>query len=250
MERTDTNVGYALLDEGGNLIATDEFFGGWLGVRTLVELLPELRLNDGATGCQRIQLCFAELESTLAEVEWRRLTGQGIASTLLRIDISGHQEVIPEYHDVVTGLPDRRALAAHRGNLLRSENGKLPHAVLFLDLENFKQVNDSYGHASGDQVLAIVAERWRKSLRSRDLIVRYGGDEFVVLVAGVHSRADVQPIVDRLRAVTNAPIQIDGHLLKIGVTIGVAIAEDVTTPLEVLLDTADRAMYASRRQTE
>jgi diguanylate cyclase (GGDEF)-like protein len=97
-------------------------------------------------------------------------------------------------------------------------------------------------------VLAILADRWRKSLRGRDLIVRYGGDEFVVLLAGVRSNADVQPIVDRLRATTVTPIVIDGHSLRVSVAIGVARAENAAVPLEELLDAADRAMYSAKRQ--
>lgn len=250
MERIDTSVGYALLDEGGKLIAADVVCSGWLGPRTLVELLPEFEFGGDTVGHQRIKLNSAVSGLIVAEVEWRRLAGQGSSPVLLRIDISDHQESAPECLDAVTGLPDRRALAAHRMKLLRAASGKLPHAVLFLDLDNFKQINDSHGHAIGDQVLGILADRWRKALRSRDLLVRYGGDEFVVLAARVRSQEDVQPIIDRLQAVTNVPIQIDNHLLKLSVTIGVALADDGTTPLEVLLEAADEAMYATKRKTE
>jgi diguanylate cyclase (GGDEF)-like protein len=251
MEQSGTNVGYVLLDEFGQLIAADEFMCSWLGDRTLAELLPDLVIRGDATARQHMTLYPVGAEPTFSAIECRRLAGQGMTTLLLRIEIRGCSLEIPEtYRDAVTGLPDRRALAMHRATLLRDANGTFPHAVLFLDLDNFKQINDSHGHAIGDQVLAILVERWRKSLRGHDLLVRYGGDEFVVLVAGVSSRADVQPIIDRLRVVTNTPIKIGEHLLEINLSIGVATAKDSTTPLEELLESADRAMYAAKRHAE
>ena len=166
----------------------------------------------------------------------------------MRIQLVSDSQSDDAYCDVVTGLPDRRALAVHRSRWERGGDGKLPHALLFLDLDNFKQINDALGHAIGDQVLGVLADRWRGSLRGRDLIVRYGGDEFVALLAGVRSPADAQPIVDRLRRVTMAPIQVGPHALEVSVAIGVALAQDAAQPLEELLIAADQAMYAAKRQ--
>lgn len=250
MDQSKANVGYALLDVNGNVIGADEIFHGWLGGRTLAELLPEFTL-DGKAGLigRRTRFVPNGSEPALVEIESKRIDGAAGASFILRIEVAADTAAGFEYCDVVTGLPDRRALAAHRMKLLDDANGKLPHAVLFLDLDNFKQINDSLGHAIGDQVLAILADRWRKSLRGRDLIVRYGGDEFVVLLAGVRSHVDVQPIIERLRSATIAPIQIDSHSLEVSVAIGVALAEDAATSLEDLLDIADRAMYSAKRHS-
>jgi diguanylate cyclase (GGDEF)-like protein len=250
MDQNGANAGYALLDDFGRLVAADEILRRWWGDRELIELLPEFEFNGEATSRQRTKLCPQWLEPLEVTVECRRLIGQTAALFLLRVEIPGYLEAAPEYRDAITGLPDRRALAAHRANLLREANGKLPYAVLFMDLDHFKQINDAWGHAVGDQVLTILAERWRKSLRGWDLLVRYGGDEFVVLLAGVRAREEVQPIIDRLQAVTNAPISIGDQLVEINVAIGVALAEDAAIPLEELMDEADRAMYAAKRQTE
>ncbi len=151
--------------------------------------------------------------------------------------------------DAVTGLPDRRALE-HFCRLWQSgvPTEPTPHAVLFLDIDDFKQVNDLLGHAAGDQVLAELAKRWKGCIREEDLIARYGGDEFVVLVKQVSSRREVEPIVKRLSLATQSPIEIGGETLKISVTIGMALAEGTTIDLAQTIAAADIDMYATKKQ--
>lgn len=152
-----------------------------------------------------------------------------------------------EFRDAVTCLPDRRALELQRVRWQRETPAKqVPHALLFMDLDNFKKVNDSHGHATGDKVLAVLAKRWQKSLRGRDLIVRYGGDEFVVLLAGICSAKEVQPVIERLLSATAEPIDVDGRMLIVSATIGLALADDVMVSLDELLSAADHAMYAAK----
>jgi diguanylate cyclase (GGDEF)-like protein len=243
------NVGYALVAENGQLSAADEAFQKWLGHRTLFALLPDLKVEElPETASARTRFCPDGIESTFADIECRRLEVGSDKLIVIRVHVSGNDAVDSAYLDAVTGLPDRRALPLHRSKLPRDVDGKVPHALLFLDLNNFKEINDSLGHAIGDQVLAILAERWRKSLRDRDLIVRYGGDEFVVLLAGIRSQADAEPIVARLQRVTTETIRIGEHTMEVGVTVGVALADDATIPLDSLLVSADQAMYAAKRQ--
>jgi diguanylate cyclase (GGDEF)-like protein len=222
----------------------------WLGDRSLKSLLPDMQLNlAGRLMVEHMRLCCFGKEPEFATVEITPLDGEGQDWLLLRIElspISGN-----EYHDVVTDLPDRRALELHRARWRRETlEGKFPHAVLFLDLNNFKQINDELGHTIGDQVLSAVAGRWKKSLRGKDLIVRYGGDEFVALVAGVRSLQEAQPIVDRLRRVTAEIIEIGRRSIAVGVTIGVALSDSLETPLEDILAAADTAMYAAKRSDQ
>ncbi|MCA9230911.1 MAG: GGDEF domain-containing protein [Planctomycetales bacterium] len=117
----------------------------------------------------------------------------------------------------------------------------IPHAVLFIDL-------DEHGHAFGDRVLVALAARWQQCFRSEDLIARYGGDEFVVLLAEILNEQELQPIVARLTSTTSEPIIIDGVRLTVTAAIGVAMAGDTSVELNKPLAEADRDMYASKRK--
>jgi|GEM_PF-2542093 len=253
--RNQDSVGSGVFDANtGELLASDAVLKFWLGERSLASLLPDMSWSPNLLTqnfSERTRICPRVGEPTFATVEITPLSGEKNGWRLLRIQISPEPTIHNEYRDVVTNLPDRRALELQRAQWQReSPNGQVPHALLFLDLDNFKQINDSLGHAIGDKVLAILAERWRKSLRARDLMVRYGGDEFVALVTGVRSQQEVQPIVARLERETYLPIQIDEEEIVVCVTIGVALADSSATPLGELLATADKAMYAAKRQTQ
>jgi diguanylate cyclase (GGDEF)-like protein len=146
--------------------------------------------------------------------------------------------------DELTGLPNRRALAVDVAERLRAPAAR-PSALLVLDLDRFKEVNDSLGHEAGDRLLGRIGERLSAALRSGDLLARLGGDEFAV-----HLRhADAQratAMARRLRTVTAKPILIDGLSLEVGLSIGIALAPEHGTDLSELLRKADIAMYAAK----
>ncbi|HET7486320.1 MAG TPA: GGDEF domain-containing protein [Acidimicrobiales bacterium] len=152
-------------------------------------------------------------------------------------------------HDPLTGLPNREAVLGHlRTALARRARTGAPAAVLYIDLDGFKPVNDRYGHETGDRLLARVANRLQRQMRGTDLIGRVGGDEFLAVCEG-----DAGPLADRLRAAVGAPLEIGGERIDVGVSIGVAVADgEAALPTEDqirdLLVEADRAMYAEKRR--
>jgi diguanylate cyclase (GGDEF)-like protein len=147
-------------------------------------------------------------------------------------------------HDSLTGLPNRVALTERLGDLLRvSPPGQL--AVFFVDLDRFKDVNDSLGHAAGDRLLAEVAARLRLVLRAPDLVARFGGDEFVI-AAAVRDASEAGRIADRVLECLAEPIWLEGAPVFPGASVGVAIATGATVDPEHLVADADAAMFRAK----
>ncbi len=146
-------------------------------------------------------------------------------------------------HDEVTGLPNRRLFMDRlRQSLLRLHRRPGALAVLFVDLDRFKQVNDEFGHDQGDAVLVAVADRLRHVARTGDTVARLGGDEFVVLCEDVRPGVGGE-VAARVQRALTAPYPIDGATAEIGASVGVAIADDAATDPSALLRSADAAMY-------
>lgn len=150
------------------------------------------------------------------------------------------------YHDRLTGLGNRRLLERYLANATRTRASG-PFAVLAIDLDEFKPVNDAYGHRAGDEVLAEVSERLTANAAEADLVVRLGGDEFIVVLH--ESRTDTARIANRLRDAVARPYIVDNAEVSIGCCIGVAFIEPdsaIPGPVE-MLDRADEALYEAKR---
>ncbi|QXI23524.1 diguanylate cyclase [Pseudomonas iranensis] len=152
-------------------------------------------------------------------------------------------------HDSLTGLPNR---AFFEGRLMRAlRNGKKHDervAVLFLDSDRFKGINDNFGHASGDAVLVAIANRVRAQLREDDLVARLGGDEFAVLLAPLHTLEDAELIADKILASMDMPITLPGDSSVVtSLSIGIAVYPDHGATPGALLNAADAAMYQAKR---
>jgi Amt family ammonium transporter len=151
-------------------------------------------------------------------------------------------------HDALTGLPNRALFEDRLGLALeRSRRSGASVAVLFLDVDNFKQVNDSLGHSAGDRVLTGLAERLRTMLRPMDTISRYGGDEFTLLFEDLGSEREVVLIAERISQAAALPIALERGQATVTVSIGVAMVRDPGLVPEAVLREADAAMYRAKR---
>ena len=151
------------------------------------------------------------------------------------------------HHDQLTGLPNRLYLAAHLpGAIEEAKKAGTMLAVLFLDLDRFKHINDSRGHETGDKLLKTVAQRVRSTVRTQDVVIRMGGDEFVVILKGVKETGQVSETAERINQALGAPMVVDGRTLVTTVSIGVALYPHDGLDMGELLRHSDSAMYQAK----
>jgi diguanylate cyclase (GGDEF)-like protein/PAS domain S-box-containing protein len=151
------------------------------------------------------------------------------------------------WFDPVTGLPNRRRFEEELSKaLLSRQSGSENGAILFLDLDDFKQVNDSLGHARGDKLLCAVGERLRSAVEETDVVARWGGDEFAILVPARGDMREPSGKAERIIAEINRSFEIDGYEIVIGVSVGVARLHRDGMTIETLLSNADLALYAAK----
>jgi diguanylate cyclase (GGDEF)-like protein/PAS domain S-box-containing protein len=146
--------------------------------------------------------------------------------------------------DALTGLTNRASFFDY----LQSHEtlGDETVAMLYVDLDDFKEVNDRFGHGAGDEVLSEVGRRMSQVVRERDLLARLGGDEFAVLCRAVHTLDEATGVADRLLATLAAPLVVDGSTVSIGASIGIAVSSGGPPTVQSLVDRADQAMYLAK----
>jgi len=151
-------------------------------------------------------------------------------------------------HDSLTGLANR-ILLVDRGNqaIRRADRSERSLAVLFIDLDRFKTINDSLGHDIGDEVLVQVARRLDEALRDDDTLARFGGDEFVCLLPDIANRQDAGKVANKLLAALDKPVDVAGHQFKLGASIGVSAYPSDGRSLDDLIVAADRAMMRAKQ---
>ncbi len=223
--------------------------------------LEQLGLDDehgGATPepTERIEALAMRLDGSTFEVAVRCMPlvydGQPAMQVVAR-DISDRKRLEKQLayqatHDALTGVSNRSALLTHLDDALaQARRNRSPVWVAFLDLDRFKQVNDRLGHRAGDQLLETVTSRLSRLLRKGDLIGRYGGDEFILVMRGA-ADAELNPqMLERIMQEVGEPVEIDGHTLHVTCSLGVtSFPEDGHTP-QLLLDRADAAMYRAKQ---
>jgi diguanylate cyclase (GGDEF)-like protein len=168
-----------------------------------------------------------------------------------RDDAANHAEYVNRMvnHDELTGLPNMRLLSERIEHAnQRVQRSHAPAAMLFIDLDRFKQVNDTHGHDMGDRLLQAIAVRLPRLVRPSDTVARIHGDEFVILCEDLHDRADLDLIVQRIRLSFERPFRLGDVQVSITASIGVAFVEGGGQVTQALVTLADKAMYAERRR--
>jgi diguanylate cyclase (GGDEF)-like protein/PAS domain S-box-containing protein len=252
-------------------VTAEEMFGFSSGTLAGVSGTTLTTSEEDATRLSELyeRLIAGELEDVRGQWRFRRHDGStfwgGVTANVVRTDDgrAEHAIVIVEdatarheheerlryrvLHDALTGLPNRELFADRLGLALdRSRRSGDRIAVLFLDLDGFKQVNDQLGHEAGDRLLQIVASRLSEGTRGHDSVARMGGDEFVILSEDARNPKDVEAMASRLLAALERPITLDGTVVRVDASVGVAISVGPDDRPEDLLRQADMAMYAAK----
>ena len=234
--------------------------------RSVMEIISEEQIRR-LEGLRR-ELAHNRVDSRIIEVELARRDGDirvvevtltdlrddpSVSGMVLNIrDVTDRKQLEQDLrhqvlHDDLTGLGSRVQFSDQLGHALG--NGRRPGsnvAVLFIDVDDFKNINDSLGHAAGDQVLVEISGRLLGRLRLHDRAARFGGDEFAVLLTDVYTDSDVTIVADRIVQELGRPIQLMGQEVHLSVSVGIAIDEDGSQQPEDLLRAADVAMYRAK----
>jgi diguanylate cyclase (GGDEF)-like protein len=180
-------------------------------------------------------------------------TEAGLIAVNLMRDISvqrKEQDIIEKYAfiDSLTNLPNRRYFEDNlKRTASKAARDNTISGILYLDLDKFKPINDTYGHAIGDLVLCEIGVRLSKLLRQEDLLARVGGDEFVLTIFPVSQSNYLENIAERILATCSAPIYIEDHVLNVSASIGISFNKTAKFDEQALVQSADKAMYQAKK---
>jgi diguanylate cyclase (GGDEF)-like protein/PAS domain S-box-containing protein len=212
----------------------------WLGV--------PLVAPQGVIGALVVQTYSGAVHYTAADVELLEYVSVPVAAAIERKQMQTRLEFSAQY-DHLTGLPNRQLFNDRLNTALaRARRSKERLALLYLDLDRFKEINDTFGHAVGDRMLEAVAERLRSSVRESDTICRIGGDEFVVLLENIGETAHALLAADKVLAALRLPLVLENRSHRVRPSIGIALYPDHGKETPQLLSQADKAMYSAKRQ--
>ncbi|PKY10161.1 hypothetical protein B1757_10560 [Acidithiobacillus marinus] len=205
-----------------------------------------------AVRCPRVEYFSADVNTLLQRIV--SLLGRGLDEMDLKKQLANeqHRQSWLASHDALTGLNNRRGLDAFFAHaVLRAQRNKMLLAVMIIDLDDFKPVNDTYGHEAGDLLLVKLAEALQAAVRSTDFLVRLGGDEFVLLLEGLHNTEDLQPILASIRRAVEMPVSLDGGIaVSVGCSAGLTLYPEDASPPDRLLRHADEALYVAKRSKQ
>ena len=188
------------------------------------------------------------IEYSVTETKWQQRSSYLVILHDITVRKQGEQQVeYFAYHDPLTGLPNRRLLYDRlQQALARAQRDRLLIAVLFLDLDRFKSINDKFGHAAGDQLLRLAATRLRECLRDMDTVARLGGDEFIVLLEQVGDPEAVRELAERIRTALSQPFILAEQKIPLSVSIGISLYPQNSNNPDQLIKLADTAMYQAK----
>jgi diguanylate cyclase (GGDEF)-like protein/PAS domain S-box-containing protein len=202
----------------------------------------EMRLRDRGGSWRNVDVTISDMRNESAV--------QGIVLNVRDVTVRRALEEDLQHkalHDELTGLGNRVYFEQRLNLALAREESRLDHvAVLLVDLDDFKEINDSLGHSVGDQLLMTIAERIRACLRVSDAAARQGGDEFVVLLEDTYGESEVFAVADRILLAISQPYHVDGRELTISASIGIVIDSDRSSTSDGLMRAADVAMYLAK----
>lgn len=211
-------------------------------------LLVPLIFDDESHGI--IVLALMEEEYSLNENDRALLT---FTALQIATAIERHQRFERLQHlalyDTLTGLPNRELFQDRvQRSLLRAKREKSHFALMYLDLDKFKAANDTFGHAAGDYLLKEAAQRITACVRETDTVVRFGGDEFVVLLDNIENRQGAFNVAEKIRLVLSEPYQWQGHEIELSVSIGISVFPEQGEQITQLIAAADEAMYKAKKR--
>jgi len=200
--------------------------------------------------CKAVELTATGMyDENAGPFEQRFIGSYGVAKDITERKQAEETVHYQAYHDLLTGLPNRALFRDHLGLMLaQAKRTQKPLAVLSLDLDHFKVINDSLGHTIGDEMLLAVGARLRQCLREGDTLARLGGDEFAVLLPTLVSRSDVEHICRKIIQVLSKPVYVKGHEIYISVSIGACVAPEDGELIDSLIRQAEIAMYQAKSQ--
>jgi diguanylate cyclase len=180
-------------------------------------------------------------------VLWAALLGVS-ASLSRRLRQQADANAYLAQHDVLTGMPNRAQFTSSAERAIAAATDVRPAAIAVIDLDRFKEINDTLGHANGDRLLVALAERLTNCVRDEDTLARLGGDEFGVVLSAIHGASEAVEVLNRIRASLTEPLVIDGLPLTVEASVGFALAPCDGADIGSLLTRADVAMYVAKRQ--
>ena len=251
------SLGWSVAEIEGSVVADLVHPDDW-------DVVVALR-EAGAAGAELVALKPGAAHPVLARLRQKdgRYRWMSVTATRVREEGSDHDSVVVGMRDVdqlvatqelaerarkddLTGLVNRPSLLERMERLIAEcRRSTDQHAVLYCDVDNFKEINDTYGHAVGDDVLRAIAARIKRSVRENDMVARLGGDEFVVVLQGVRGPSDAESVAAKIRAAMSEALMVDGIDLSRSFSIGVAMVRPDSTPARVLRD-ADAALYEAK----
>jgi diguanylate cyclase (GGDEF)-like protein/PAS domain S-box-containing protein len=202
------------------------------------------RRKDGVAYLEKLSIY------TLKDLHDKVVNRIGVFSDITQMRAEQETVVHHAQHDFLTNLPNRLLFRDRfKQQLARSRRNKRKFAVMYIDLDRFKQVNDTLGHQVGDQLLIAVASRLKSQVREIDTVSRFGGDEFAILVSEVTTSTDVTNLAEKILVALSLPYVIEGHTINSSGSLGIAVYPDDGNDMETILAKADASMYKVKRSS-